>query len=504
MGKKLNFITLFLFLCNLLIAQITPPIVPDSIYSYQFENTNLSSNGLLLTTPFKLFTPPGSSGYITPYPQILDQDGSTAWFSKKVKTNCLDFKYYPNENIYSYTTIIGSPKVVLLNSDLEIIDTITVINGTMDVHDIQRANNGNWLIASYYLDTVDLSASSFGSVQGDDSTVIVGFGVQEIDPSNNIVFEWNSNDYINPTEGYLFYGYDSTNYDYCHGNALEEDIDGNLLLSFRHLNSIYKIDRISGQVIWKLGGKSSDFTFSNDYGFSGQHDIRRLANGNYSLFDNANMASSNISRGVEYSLDTVNWTALKVDEFIHPDQFFARAMGSYQKLDNADRVLCYGLIYEPYPNVSFFNSNHEVIASLRFQDSVVSYRAHYYPNLTLPRPLITCEDIAGTTYISGPDGASEYLWSTGETTQSITVTQVDTFQVWVPYGSGYIGSHTFIVSDLSNPCLNATIEEQSIEFKGPFKLYDLMGREVKTPEPFQVYIKLYSNGTSEKFMILEE
>lgn len=504
MRKKVHLLLVISLLVLTTNAQITPPIVPDSIYSYQFENTNLNGNGLLLTTPFKLFATSGTPGYITPYPHITDENGSTAWFSKKVKSNCLDFKYYPNENIYSYTTIIGSPKVVLLNSSLDIIDTITVINGTMDVHDVQKANNGNWLISSYYLDTMDLSTYNFGNVQGDDSTVIVGFGVQEIDPNNNIVFEWNSNDHINPTEGYLFYGYDSTNYDYCHGNAIEEDIDGNLLLSFRHLNAVYKIDRITGQTIWRLGGKSSDFTFPNDNGFSGQHDIRRLDNGNYSLFDDANMAAPpKISRGVEYVLDTVNWIAQKVDEYIHPDQFFASAMGSYQKLTNDDRVLCYGLAYSPYPNVAYFNSNHNVTASLRYQDSVVSYRAHYYPGLSLPRPLITCDIINGTAYISAPQGATEYLWSTGETTQSIAVTQADTFQVWIPYGSGYIGSYPFIVSDLSNPCLNADIKEQDLTFKGPYKIFDLLGREVKTPEPFQVYIKLYSNGTSEKFMITE-
>ncbi|MCC6702440.1 MAG: aryl-sulfate sulfotransferase, partial [Fluviicola sp.] len=194
---------------------------------------------------------------------------------------------------------------------MTILDTIQAIQQLDDVHDIQRAANGNWLFTIATIDTVDLSGATFyNGTNGVANTIIAGFGVQEVDANNNIVFEWDSNDHIPPTETYLFYGYNVSNFDYCHGNAVAEDSDGHLLLSFRHLNAIYKIHRTTGAIIWKLGGHTSDFNFTNDPGFSGQHDIRKLPNGNYSLFNNANMAPApKVSKGKEFSLDTINWTA---------------------------------------------------------------------------------------------------------------------------------------------------------------------------------------------------
>lgn len=503
---KVNLTVFFLLLMTgLSKAQINAPIVPDSMFNYNFTNSGLNENGLLLTSPLKLNSQPNSPGYIASYPQMTDDNGYSVWFSKKPNAITLDFKYHSNENIYSYTTIIGGPKVVLLDSTLTIIDTISTINATGEVHDFQRMQNGNWLLMTHRLDTMDLSAFTFDSIQGDDSTVIVGIGMQEIDQDNNVVFDWNSNDYIHPTETYDEYGYNKNNFDYSHANAVEEDEDGHILMSIRHMNAIYKINRFTGETIWILGGKSSDFTFVNDGGFSGQHDIRRMTNGNYSLFDNANMASDpQITRGVEYTLDTVNWTATKAHEFIHPNPFFARAMGSYRVLDNGLGVIGYGFINRPFPSATIFNyTNNQVLADMYFEDNVVSYRALYYPGLSLPRPEIMCEKINNSWVLSGPDTASIFLWSTGEKTQSIEITAVDTFQVWVPYGSGYIGSYPIIVTDINNPCLLDDIAEINSEKSKSFQLFDVLGRAVDKITPNQMYLKVYSSGEIEKIILIE-
>ncbi|MBK6877832.1 MAG: hypothetical protein IPG99_15635 [Ignavibacteria bacterium] len=37
--------------------------------------------------------------------------------------------------------------------------------------------------------------------------------------------------------------------DYCHGNALEIDYDGNIILSSRNMSEITKISRSSGNII---------------------------------------------------------------------------------------------------------------------------------------------------------------------------------------------------------------------------------------------------------------
>lgn len=54
------------------------------------------------------------------------------------------------------------------------------------------------------------------------------------------------------------------------------------MVSMRHLSQVIKIDSQSGDIIWKLGGVDGDFAFEADPlgGFSLQHAIRELPNGN--------------------------------------------------------------------------------------------------------------------------------------------------------------------------------------------------------------------------------
>ena len=65
--------------------------------------------------------------------------------------------------------------------------------------------------------------------------------------------------------------------------------DGDYITSMRHMSAIYRVSRATGEVVWRLGGKRSDFL--QDFEFAGQHDARVV----YldptvtiiSLFDNA-------------------------------------------------------------------------------------------------------------------------------------------------------------------------------------------------------------------------
>lgn len=479
---------------------MSPP-VPANMYPYTFENNGMSSSDYLLITPFRLFTQASDPAYHSPKPVILDGNGTIAWLGDECAVNSLiDFKYYPEYGQYSYTITENQvTRVVLMDDQFTILDTLAAINGNFDVHDVQRAANGNWLFTTEYFDTVDLSAYQFGPVYGNDTTILLGFGWQEVDPTGNLIFEWNSNDHVDPLSFYNFYGYADDPFDYCHGNAIEEDADGNILLSFRHLNAIYKINRTTGSIIWQLGGQNSDFTFVNDNGFSGQHDIRRLPNGNYSLFDNANMmAQPKISRGVEYALDTVNWTATKINEVIHPDAFFARAMGNYRQTLNGEHMICYGFDYRPFPSATLFDAAEQVKAQLFLADSVVTYRCLIASNLQLSRPELTCSQNGNYWQLSAMDTYNSYLWSTGETTASIQITQPGDYQLWVPAASGFYGSEVFHVANITNPCSLGTEELFFSEAQHTYKLTDLLGRALISPEPGTVYLKQFSDGHTEK------
>ena len=135
----------------------------------------------------------------------------------------------------------------------------------------------------------------------------------------------------------------AANIDYVHGNAIEVDFDGNLLISSRHMDEITKIDRQTGALIWRWGGKHNQFTFLDDsVAFSHQHAIRRLPDGHYTLFDNGNYHDPQFSRASEYELDQVNLTARLVWEHRRTPDEYGFAMGYAERHEDGSTLVGYG------------------------------------------------------------------------------------------------------------------------------------------------------------------
>jgi hypothetical protein len=122
--------------------------------------------------------------------------------------------------------------------------------------------------------------------------------------------------------------------DYAHLNSLFVDPkDQNLIISFRNLNEIIKVDRKTGAIIWRLGGPFSDFAETSDQKTVRQHDAT-LADGGATLlvFDNGEAKLRPVTRIVEYKLDEAakkitSFTAMNV-----PTGIFSGYMGSVQKI----------------------------------------------------------------------------------------------------------------------------------------------------------------------------
>jgi outer membrane protein assembly factor BamB len=100
--------------------------------------------------------------------------------------------------------------------------------------------------------------------------------------------------------------------DYFHMNAVRILHDGNYLASARHTQTIMKIDKSSGEILWHMGkGSLNDFKFLNDpyNGFSHQHAPEELANSNILVWDNGIDSIENGSRVCEYEIDEKNLIA---------------------------------------------------------------------------------------------------------------------------------------------------------------------------------------------------
>ncbi len=481
-----------IFCCTLLLsltaallpAQNANRPVPPGVPPYEFVAYDTSYHGCYLTTPFRL----NGLGNVPVPALVLDEQGYLLWYMLVNARNLLDFKYHPPSERFQYVRFRGPQQVryMLMDAGMNHVDSFTTVNGAApDVHDFQISRNQTYLLAGAKDSVMNLSGYLFNGQPGSATTTAVGFVVQEFDAAGQLLFEWNSNDHIHPGAVYVGYPYNAAAFDYCHGNTIEEDTDGHLLLSFRNLNAVYKIDRQTGAVRWQLGGKTSDFTFTNDPGFSGQHDVRRLPNGNLALFDNGNQsAQPQESRAVEYQIDTVSWTATRVWEYRYTPRVFSPAMGGHQTTAERLHLINYGLVFRPAPTAVLVDDAGQLLSEIRLRDSFMSYRTYLLdlPLAQAPRPPISCSRPGGQLTLSAPMDYSRFRWSTGDTTASIAVTAAGTYQLWVPHGAGWLGSEPVLIDDPATACgASLVFEPDPGANLQAIRYFDLLGREIPLP-----------------------
>jgi len=149
-----------------------------------------------------------------------------------------------------------------------------------------------------------------------------------------------------------------------------------------------KISRATGEVIWRMGSPRGEFTFIGEheenapYYYARQHNIRRLPNGNISLFDNGEFHQPPYSRGVEYALDEVNKVATLVSEVRYPNgNIFCATAGNAQKFSDGSWFIGYGV---PSPqfvkrNVVEYHSDGSIALELSLPNGILAYRAYKFP-----------------------------------------------------------------------------------------------------------------------------
>jgi hypothetical protein len=319
--------------------------------------------------------------YPSKYICIMKSNGDSVYSQKtSEKGNTFDL----NEN--GYITVFN-----YVNADFEMWDSSYNLMGSYkagngyetDAHDFLIFSDGHSFLLAYDPQVVDMTV--YDSTWQPNATVM-GAILQELDSDKNVIFEWRSWDHVAITEaqeqnlaGLII--------DCIHPNAIERDIDGNILLSCRVLNQVLKINPVTGDVIWRLGGEKNDFTFVNDSAqFNYQHDIRRLPNGNITIFDNGNYHVPGISSVKEYQLDETAKVATLVWSYAHPyvngEPVVSWAMGNAQRLSNGNTFINWGYIPpgSGFPNFTEVDNNGTIVWELHFTDSIQSvvYRAHRY------------------------------------------------------------------------------------------------------------------------------
>ena len=272
------------------------------------------------------------------YAVIHDRHGLPVWWYKA--TGIPDnFELLPDGTVAWSPVDFAAEQIgpyVVHGLDGRRIRTVSAKNNLpTDIHELLRLDSGNYLLAGQTAETgVDLTG-----IGGPASGTVIGFEMQEVTPQGALASVWwNSQGHISPEEtpprwrstALLPNG----SWDTQHWNSIEPtDNNTKMLLSFRHLDAVYKVDRATGNVDWKLGGTTTpqSLTVQDDPLASdpvaGQHDARLQPDGTVSIFDNGTGALRS-PRVVRYQIDPVARTATHVQSFSDPEVTGAFCCGS--------------------------------------------------------------------------------------------------------------------------------------------------------------------------------
>jgi hypothetical protein len=359
------------------------PIPPDFPVVTVGTSDNPSSGNIFLTNF-------GGSDTIGFYISMVDNEGNPIKYKKIEPNPAFDFTVQPN-GLLSYADVKeffgghGSGQFKILDTSFAVVDSFQCGNGyDAELHGFQLLPNGHGLLFAYDPQPYDLSKVVPG---GNPNAIVTGGIIQEVDANKNVVFQWRTWDYIPLTDSYANL---TSNYnfaiDYVHINAIEGDNDGNILFIGRTISAVIKINRSTGEIMWHLGGKENEFTFINEHPenapeyFVGPHDIRRIANGNITLFDNGDRHNPPYSRAVEYKLNEDSLTATLVWEYRHNPDIYTFAMGSVQRLPNGSTFIGWGSASAGGgPVLTEVRPDNTVALEFFYPQGVMSYRAFKFP-----------------------------------------------------------------------------------------------------------------------------
>lgn len=352
------------------------PVVPQLIVTID----NNPAPGDLFLAPFSYST----------YLMILNNQGNLYWSSIHGAFGG-DFKVQPNGNLTFFDGDMN--KHYEMDQNYNFIDTFYCGNGyTTDIHELRVLSNGHALVLAYDPEIVNMGIIVNG---GDTNATVVGLIIQEVDQHHNVVFQWRSWDHFEITDAW-HQNMDSSFIDAVHGNAIEIDNDGNLIISSRHLDEITKINRTTGEIMWRLGGKNNQFTFLGDtLKFTYQHAVRRISNGHLTLFDNGNFHSPQYSRAVEYSLDEVNKTATRVWQYRHTPDIYGYWGGYVQRLANGNTLICWG---GTTPTITEVQPNGTIAFEGTFSGGIYTYRAYKFDWSGPPVSIKNGHDVLPSSY----------------------------------------------------------------------------------------------------------
>jgi len=346
-------------------------------------------------------------------PEILDNLGRPVWFLRPPNNQlAADFRVqtYQGNPVLTWAqgpgfedTTKGATTDYIYNSSYQLVATVQAGNGyNADEHEFQLTPQGTALITIFNVVPYDLS-----SLGGPTDGLVMEGIAQEIDVATGaVLLEWHSLQNVPLTESAIPVPTTAgTPYDYFHINSVKLDTDGNLLISSRNCSTVYKVNRTTGAIIWRLGGKASDFTLGAGLPFAFQHDVEAADSQTLRIFDNESDGAAVLpaSRAIWVTHDDTTMTATLKESIQHPAGLSVFAEGSVQSLGNGDTLVDWGIL----GRYSEFDPNGNLLYDVNLATGYNSYRAFRSDWTGTPTTVPTVE----TTYNSDGTTTVHAIWN---------------------------------------------------------------------------------------------
>jgi hypothetical protein len=371
------------------------------------------------------------AGYGQNGAMIVDGSGRLVWFQPAAKGDAIEdlkAQTFAGKPVLSYwhgriQFNVGFGSDTILASDYRPIASVTASNGYYaDLHELQLTPQGSAYLTAYSVVRADLA-----SVGGSRNGALLDAIVQEVDVRTGLcMFEWHAYGHVALSDSYAAVPADANRpWDFFHVNSISPDPwgDGDLLVSSRNTWATYELDRHSGSVLWRIGGRRPSFRMGAGTGTAYQHDARWQPDHTITIFDNgATPKAHSQSRAIRVRIDWRHRAVDLVDRFVRTPALLSGSQGDDQLLPGGDTFVGWG----EAPFFTQFDAAGHSLLDGHLPPPTQIYRAYRFPwsaqPAALPSIALRGAGAATTVYASwnGATGIASWRVFAGATPAMLT------------------------------------------------------------------------------------
>jgi hypothetical protein len=271
---------------------------------------------------------------------IFDNNGVPIWW---IRAPTHATRVLPDGTVLWFDRSLKRWEIHRLDGSL--VRVLPPVGRVADPHDLRLLPGGDYLVGAVVVQR-HVDTSAYG---GSSDANVFNAELQQVSPGGQLVWNWQSQDHVALAETGRFWPFairGAFAYDIVHWNSVE-DVGDSLLASFRHLDAVYKIDKATGEIVWKLGGTDTPQSLevrneSRTHVLGAQHDARLLSDGTITVYDNRTNLRHGLPRAARFRIDEQAGTATHLGSIKDPDVPKSHCCGSARRLGNGHWLIAWG------------------------------------------------------------------------------------------------------------------------------------------------------------------